>query len=591
VAHLALALIGLITVVPPTQPFHDLPLTSFYSEWLTFVLGFAAGIALTVRGFWSNLTIPKVTLPLVGLVALSAVQYFLVQQAYLSQALAPALYLSWAILLVALASWLRFQLGTEYVLRVFAWFMLCGGILHALLGLAQYLDLPGYLAAWLDYNPPGTALSGNFGQANHFATQLMLASIALIYLFAIGRLSISLALPLATLLAFLLALSASRSVFLYLGAVVLLSAFGYWHTREPVYRRFLLMSSLLLTVFGLAQFLLPPLSRWLHQVMIDSGFSAGGLRLLTAIAKTQLAGGIELRMSEWHKAGLMFLQSPVWGVGLGSYGWYSFDYQALPQFAMIAKPNLFHHSHNLFTQFAAETGTIGLLLLFTLLWGWIKQYVADWRIQTNWFVGACLAVLFIHSNLEYPLWYSYFLGIAAFLLGVSDKRTINIKFTPLLGQITSAIALLLISAILLSTFVGYQTIVHANSLIYRTTPEHAAQIIQTVARNPLLTPWAEQVMATHGIPEKSMITRQLALTTRVMLYRPNPIKVRRQITYLALAGKTDDAIALLNMAVSAYPTHLSAYVCIWQNMHDEEMRPIIEHAKQRMAAPLSCTTR
>jgi hypothetical protein len=146
-------------------------------------------------------------------------------------------------------------------------------------------------------------------------------------------------------------------------------------------------------------------------------------------------------------------------------------------------------------------------------------------------------------------------------------------------------------AILLFTYVGYQTIAGANTLINRTTPEHAAQTIQTAARNPLLTPWAEQVMATHGIPDKSMISQQLALTTRVMMHHPNPIKVRRQITYFALAGKMNDAIALLNIAVSAYPTHLSNYVCIWENLRDEDMQPIIEHAKQRLKAPLSCDTR
>ena len=39
-------------------------------------------------------------------------------------------------------------------------------------------------------------------------------------------------------------------------------------------------------------------------------------------------------------------------------------------------------------------------------------------------------ILFIHSNLEYPLWYSHFLGVAAIMLGLGDNRTINVTFTP-----------------------------------------------------------------------------------------------------------------------------------------------------------------
>lgn len=588
IARLSLVSVGLITIIPFVQPAHDLPFTSFYSEWITFVLAAFACLSFSTRGFWENTSIPKVILPLVGFIILIAVQHPIVQHVYASQALVPALSLSCAVLIATLASWLRQRLGIEYVLRAFAWFVLCGGILHALLGLAQYLDLPGYLAALLNANLSGGALRGNVGQSNHYASQLTLASIALIYLFALDRLSASLAFPLMVLLVFVLTLTASRSVALYLGGVLLLSALGYHRTRQRVNLLFFTMTVLLLSEFVLAQFLLPPFSGWLHEVLVNLGFSTDKLELLTALAKTDVTGGIELRVSEWHKAWLMFLQSPLWGVGVGNYGWYSFLYQARPEFVTVAKPELFQHSHNLFTQVAAETGIVGLVLLLALLWIWVKQYLKHWYFDTSWLVGACLLVLFIHSNLEYPLWYIYFLCIAAFLLGASDKQIIHIKFTPLLGRIASGTALLMLLAILLITYIGYQKLANANSLIVSTTPEQAARTIQGVARNPLLTPWAEQVMAIHGVADMRLATGQLALTTRVMKYNPNPIKVGRQILYLALAGQTSTAIALLDIAAAAYPTHISTYVCKWENMANEKIQPIVEHARMFVRDPAPC---
>lgn len=586
-AYVSLLLVGLLTVVPFLQPFHDLPYTSFYSQWAALALGVVACVPFTLRSFWENLSIPKVAIPLAGFVALFAAQHPFVQHSYASQALVPALYVSWAICLTVVAAWLRATLGIDYLLRIFAWIMLFGGILHALLGLAQYFNLPGYLAAWLDYNPPGSPISGNVGQANHYATQLTLASIALIYLYAVARLSIFLALPLVVLLVFGLTLSASRSVLLYCTGILFMSLLVYLHSHAPKHRRLVMMAAFVLATLVLVQMLAPFLNDWLHGAMANVGFETSKLAQ-TALERARVTDGIQLRISEWHKAGLMFWHSPLWGIGFGNYGWYSFNYQALPQFSALSTPDLFHNSHNLFAQLAAETGALGLLLLFTLLWLWFKQYLLEWWSDANWFIGACLLVLFVHSNLEYPLWYSYFLGIAAFFVGVSDVEKVYIRFSPRLGQVASVIAIVIIGVILLTSCLGYRVIANTNSLIYTTSPETAARTIQSVARNPLLTPWAEQVIATHGIADKNGISRQLALTTRVMVYHPNPVKVRRQIEYLTFAGHTDEASSLLKTAAKAYPIHVPNYICRWRHMTGPEIETLANQAENLLPKSVMC---
>jgi O-antigen ligase len=587
VVNLALALAGLIAVAPMVQPVHVLPLTSFYSQWLAFVLGTTAGVVFLTHDFWRRLTIPAVSLYLLGFVALIALQSLVIDHVYVSQSLLPGLYFYWAALLTMVAHWLRAQIGADRVVYTFAWFVLFGGVLHAMIGLAQFVDYGGYLDEVVVYNP-GITYGGNLAQPNHYATQLTLAAIALTYLYAVRRLSPYLAGVLLPLLVFMLVLSGSRSVVIYSTAILLFSLLSYWRSRSNVHLRFTIIAGCLLILFLLAQYTLPPFAEWLQKTLVELGFRTSEHGLLTAMERLRGAEGIEVRLSEWHKAWLMFLQSPVWGVGIGHYSWFGFNYQALPEFATIIKPSLFSHSHNLFTQIVAELGGMGLLLLLGLLYGWVKQFLKDWQAPANWFIGMCLLVLFVHSNLEYPLWYSYFLGIGAFLLGLGDQRSIKLTFTPWLGQVTAALALALSAAILAITFAGYQIIANVNVVIWQLSSQAAAQAIRAVSHNVLLTPQAEEIMATHGITDKKLIAKQLELTTRVMAYHPNPIKVHRQITYLAIAGKTTDAISLLDTAAIAYPTHMASYICDWQSMTEPEVQPITTRAKQLVDTSPNC---
>ena len=94
----------------------------------------------------------------------------------------------------------------------------------------------------------------------------------------------------------------------------------------------------------------------------------------------------------------------------------------------------------------------------------------------------------------------------------------------------------------------FVTSTNVNMLILETGPKQTAARIVAISKNPLLTPIAEAILATHGQPGEDEIARQLALTTRVMHHHPNPIKVQRQIIYLALAGHTEESVSLMRQS-------------------------------------------
>lgn len=586
---LSLALLGLMATAPFLQPYHRLPIVSFYSEWLAIGLGAGACLALLSSRFWKMLSAPAITLPLLGLIGLIAVQSLTVAHIYPAQALLPALYLAWAILLAVLAGWLREQLGLDKVLLVLAWFILIGGLLQALAGFAQYLGIYGWLAELL--NPRKiTAINGNLGQQNHFATQITLAALALAYLFALRRLSWPFTISLLVLFAFVLALSGSRSVALYAIGAFVLSLLAHRKTGNGSHSRLALLTGLLLALFLLAQYSLPWLNEWLKETLAGLGFNTEHLEILTATERGAVSG-IEQRLVEWHKAWLMFLSSPLLGVGIGHYGWHSFILHGLPEFAEASpKSQLYHHAHNLFLEVLAELGITGLLVLLFLLVTWIKQFLKNWVTHEGWFIASVLLVLFIHSNLEYPHWYSYFLGLMVVFLALGDRRMMPLTFTPQLGQIGAAVSLSLIFSILALTYGGFRKLTDTDALVIKYSPEQATRTLQAISMNPLLAPWAEAALATHGNPDKRRINEQLALITRVAQLYPDPIKVYRQIVYLALAGNRDDASSLLKHSATAYAPVFPHYICNFKKLPDKEILSLIAEGERILGESPTCPT-
>lgn len=577
--YFSLFLLGLMMVLPFLQPIRVKPLTPFYNEWLALALGLGTGVVMLTYNFWEKLSAPRVALHLLGLMGLIIVQAIFIEPIYTAQVLLPLLYLAWAILLTVLVTWLREQLGLETVLRILAHFLLIGGSLHALFGIIQYLGLYGWLG-WLVEPRQIVSITGNIGQQNHFATHIMLATLALFYLSVLRRLSWGITIFLLVLFAFVLALSGSRSVALYAIGAFVLSLLVYRKTGNAGHSRLAWLTGLLLALFLLYQYSLPWLNEWLKEMLVHLGFDTGHLEILTATERGATSG-IEQRLVEWHKAWLMFLSSPPLGIGIGHYGWHSFVLQGLPEFSEASpKSQLYHHAHNLFLEVLAELGIAGLLVLLLLLVTWLKQFLKNWTTPGGWFVATVLLVLFIHGNLEYPYWYSYFLGILAIFLALGDTRRVQITFTPRLGQIGAVASLFLLFAILAMTLDGYRQLTKVNVQILAQSPEQAGRTLHAISMNPLLTPWAEAAMTTHGQPDKNNIKQQVALTTRVMRYQPDQVKVYRQIVYLALAGEEDDALSLLKHSATAYAPVFPHYVCSFKGLPDKEIFSLIAEGER-----------
>ncbi len=581
----SLIVAGLIAIIPFSLPHHGLA-TSFYSEWTAFVLGVAACFPFLRKVFWLHLRIPHAAIWLFLFTVLIAVQTLFVNHAYVTQPLLPAIYIAWATILIILSFWIREQLGLERAIVILAWALLAGGAAHALLGLVQYFDIYGKLAPIIDQRT-SPSIYGNIGQRNHYATQISLASFALIYLHATDRTNRALTITLLALFALVLTASGSRAAAVYIVTGVLLSLIFCFAAKTLFHRRLLQATGLLLALFLLFQYLLPLFNDQLKLLLDALGFDTSGLDI-HVLWQRNTVEGIDARISELHKAWLMFLEVPLWGIGIGNYGWYSFNYQVLPEFTGVTQGNLFHHSHNLMMQVLAEFGAIGLLLLLALTVSWLRQTLPHWKNPSHWLILALAIVLLLHSFVEYPLWYSYFLGIAAVLIGLGSEKTLKVEFTPRLGQFTAGAILILSGAILTITLLGVHDLSYIHRFFATETPQQVMARLHAISKNPLLTPWAEISIAQYQVPDREKIEDQLLLTTRVVQYRPNSYNVNRQIIYLGLAGKSAEASALMRKSFAAYPADFSRYACGWKLSPVEETRFLWAEADKITGNKLTC---
>lgn len=558
-AHTGLWLIGLMWLLPFLQPHHRAPIPSFYTEWLAFALGLAASTLLLRTACWRAVEIPRTTLFLLALIGLLLVQLAAGQLAYNQQAFLAALYLLWAVLLMWLGHALRRELGLEAMALTLARFVVAGGIISALIALAQYFQVHSALDPLLDMKIGGGAY-GNLGQTNHFADYLALALASLLYLHAKGNLPRWLAVAASLLLLFALALSGSRSSWLYLLA---LSGLALWLRRRVENTNVLLVSTaLLLPGFMLVQYVahLP----WLATL---APVTTATDRLF------QFAQGVNPRLQLAQEAWRIFVEHPWLGAGFGQFSWHHFLFAAASPDS--SPRGLYNHAHNILLQLLAEFGVGGGLLLIGGALVWLRACRKIFASLESWWLLALLAVIGIHSMLEYPLWYANFLGIAAFLLGAGEARVIQPKLARI-GRLSLLLMLMLgwVSAFNLQrSYASMENIFadHAQLAAGQTLDQALAEI----HRESLLTPYIEFAYSTGIILDGYHLADKIELNGKVMRFAPVSDVAYRQAALLALNGERETAAQQWNRAANAYPAELGDFVKTLQEVQPS-VRPAVQ---------------
>ncbi len=574
-ARASLYCCGLMFALPFLQPYHRFPLTTFYNEWLAFTVGLLAALLLLRRQSAGEAAIPAVALAPLGLIIVLVVQAALGRVSYPEQTLIATLYLLCASLLVMLGRGLAQELELTSVADTLAWFVLAGGMLNALAGLVQHYEISTPINFLVSRKGAG-AVFGNLNQANHYAAHLALALGSTVYLFARRKLGGVTAGSCIALLLLMSAFTGSRSPWLYLATFTFLAVVTRQLRCDEQSRRLALLAVWLLPGFllahGVAQLIAP----------------AEGLQVTSAQRLFQVASGIKPRIELWDTAWRMFLAAPILGAGWGQFSWHHFLSQASS--LGTADLGLFSHAHNLVFHLLAETGIIGAVVICGAGLFWLLDLRKVAVDASWWWLLSLLAVIGIHSMLEFPLWYAYFLGPAALLIGLGTQRLIRVRFQ---GALRLALASCLVvgSFHLVGVLAPYRDF---ERLLF--TPEAAAKsasddrllgpAIAHVHREPLLTPYAELAIA-YSIPvSHERLHEKVEFNARAMRFAPDSVVVYRHALLLALAGDRAAALRQLERAIEAYPAErhqVSAELESLARSRPAEFTPLLELAAAKSA--------
>jgi O-antigen ligase len=550
-AHVSLALVGMMWVLPFLHYRHENPLTAFDQEWWSAMLGLLALTLLAARAFWQQPEIPRIAQLPIALIVVVALQLALGKMAYLDQALLYILYLLFAALLMLLGARLRVCLGAGKLAVILAFSLLIGTELNALIGVLQHYKWHTPLDAVVVMQV-SSGIYGNLAQANHFANYIALGLISLGLLFQQRKIKSGYVILLSIPLLFALTLSGSRSSWLYLPLMICLA---WWSARgDPTLRPLLRYSVLLIIGFGL-----------MH-LAVQMSFMSGGdgdtntvQRLLASNGGGDTRGSIRLYL--WREAWLIFRESPWLGVGFGQFAWHHF--QLVPLLKPSNISGLYNNAHNLIFQLAAEAGIAGLLALFASMGVWFYGLRRVRPSAAHWWGYSVLGVLAIHSLLEYPLWYAYFVAIAATLLGAFDETRYRLELRHI-GRLALVMILLLGLLSLLQLRGNYQRL--KDTLAIFSASANIAEAVQrtregliAVHGGALLSPYAELYIFLDSEVNTDHIKQKLALGANVMHFIPIATVIYRQAFLMAQDGQLAEAKQLMEQAIWSYPGNGDAH--------------------------------
>ncbi len=530
--HISLALVGLMWVFPFLHYRHQYPLTTFDQEWWCALLGLLAiSLALGMSAdYWRQPKIPRIVQLPALLIVLVLLQSAVGLMVYFDQALLYILYLLFALLLMMLGARLRDCYGLEKLAVILAIFLLLGTELSAVIGVLQHFRwrTPFDSVIVRAY----TSVYGNLAQPNHFADYIALGMISLALLLQLRKIPVVAVMLLAVPLLFVMTLSASRSSWLYLVMLSVLAWSGGQALR-PILRYCLLL---------LAGFTM------MHEI-VQLPFLAGTDSITTwqRFAGEDANGGIRLYL--WHEAWLIFKQSPWLGSGFGQFAWQHF--QLGPVLHRTNITGLYNNAHNLIFQLAAETGMAGLAVLFAAFGVWINGVRRVAMSAAHWWGYAILGVLGIHSMLEYPLWYSYFLAIAAILLGALDETRYRLRGV---GQASMPAILLLGVLSLFQLSVGYRQIKGAlNTPASSAAFDRSRNELVAMHDKSILSPYADFFTSSYTLVNNDHLEEKIAFNEKVMRFMPIAQVAYRQAYLLAQGGQLVHAKRVFEQALWSYP--------------------------------------
>lgn len=543
------------------MPNHFLPWVSWQNEVLAFLaiillawLGVAHG--LRVNNTFS-IALPVSVLPFIALALLGIFQGITGVITFWGDVWSLLLYMALCVACLILGFFAGARSSVHLDKRdlqapftILAITLLAVASFSAVLVLAQVLDV--WNSGWV-VRVVGRRPGANLAQPNHLATLLLMGLVSLLFLNQIEKLgSLSSAL-IFSLLALGLAITESRT-----GALAFLMLLGWWLLkRVQVGFKLPLWVAVLASIGLLGLF-------WFWPYILNSTQALGH--------SVEVRAGAGTRLVVWPQLLEALALRPWGGWGLREV---AKAHNAVVHAHLGSEP--FSYSHNILIDLALGIGVplAALLVLVTAVWLWRRVKAANHLLP--WYCLGMALPLAVHSMLEYPFSYAYFLVPVMFLLGALEA-VLAIKPVGHIGVRPVAVVLFVFTVAGGWSVLEYMKIeedfriARFEDLRIGQTPVdyHQPKIV-------LLTQLGALRESARMSPKPGMTTDELELLRNVALHYPSGAPLSRYALALALNGNPEEAVRQLmviralfgegaymrvksrfeNLAQSTYPQLLS----------------------------------
>lgn len=381
---------------------HYRPWVNFHSEMLAF-LGLSGLLASVLLQRRSSVVAPMASVWIAFTVLVPWYQYATGISLFAGDALLSSLYLSGLLAAVCVGyAFSRAEPGRPaYRLMGLMHSLWIAAVASAAIGLVQWLNLQDPLGMYVVQTGFGDRAMGNLGQPNQLATLLLMGMAAFAYVYengVIGRVAFALGIAFMTSV---LILTQSRAGML---SVLVVTSFLIWKKRTAKSRLSAKAVAGWAVCFLVGTLALPYLSEIL---------------LLGDVRSIGSSSPVSDRFRMWQQVAYAVAQSPWVG-----YGWNQTP--TAHAAGAVAYPGsvTYTNAHNFVMDMLAWNGLpMGILLTGAIGYWFVTRIRASVR-QDAVHAMACLLPFAVHSMLEYPFAYAYFLIAAGLMVGVVEAAMV-----------------------------------------------------------------------------------------------------------------------------------------------------------------------
>ena len=400
---------------------------------------------------------------------------------------------------------------------IFDWFavvLLLGASISAVIALVQALDVWGettLISRMQTLRRPGA----NLGQPNQLATLLLMGMVSLAYLYELARVRATVATLLGAVL--ILGVAATESRTGLLGFCVLTC---WWFMRRMIVG-FRVPTGAVLTggvcLFSLFWF-------WpffLTFLQVDGGSFGGEVIQVNTSAGTRLIVWPQLMEAVW--------QRPWLGWGLRGV---SEAHNAVLHHYDTSEP--FTYAHNIALDLAIGIGLplTGLFLFGLLAWAWRRMCAT--KAPLPWYCIALIIPLAVHSMLEFPFSYAYFLVPVMFAIGVLDGLLAPQRYVRI-GWVPAATSFFLVAVAIGWSVIEYIAL-EEDFRVARFEALHIGKTPDDYERPKiyLLTQLDALVVGTRMVPTPEMTPQHIEFLRKLTMLYPSTASQNRYALALSL---------------------------------------------------------